>query len=87
MWVAYPFEYWNERKLAVMKCISFFVSDVVGGMNGVGGLDGESVMHAGTNELGFFCTIPFGYVDSVGSHDRNIFFSICCLDLTVAGGV
>lgn len=36
------------------------------------GLDGESVMHAGMNELDSFCTIPFGYVDSVGSHDKDI---------------
>lgn len=34
------------------------------------------VMHAGTNELDFFCTIPFGYVDSVGSHDRNTSFRL-----------
>ena len=32
---------------------------------------GAGVEHAGTNELDF-CTIPLGYVDSVGSHDRNI---------------
>ena len=34
--------------------------------------NGAGVELAGMNELDFFCTIPLGYVDSVGSHDRNV---------------
>ena len=40
-------------------------------MGGLVGVDGAGVKHAGTKELDF-CTIPFGYVDSVGSHDSDI---------------
>ncbi len=66
-----PVEYRNERKLAVINAFPSSFLMWWKGVDGVVGMEGATVKHAVTSEMDF-CTIPFGYVDSVGSHDRDI---------------
>ena len=65
-------EYRNERKLAVVNAFPSSFLIYWKGVGGVVGVDRCWRKACRYERDGIFCTIPLGYVDSVGSHDRNI---------------